>query len=176
MPAAGFHGRCWRVLAPRWAQAPLSGAGAARRGGRYNEPGTEALYMSLDLMTAVAEYEQDLGIRPGTFCAYEVEVADGIVDLTDAAVRRNLGLDEADLFCPWKEIAFVRRVRPPTWDVAARLIGEGRAGAQVPSTRQPGGLNLVLWRWNDAPGRRVRVLDPQGDLSPAVTAPRSAPE
>ena len=162
-PRLRVRRRCWRVLAPRWAAEPLSGAGAARHGGRFNEPGTPALYVSEDLMTAVAEYEQDLGIRPGTFCAYEVDV-DGIVDLTDPTVREGLGTTPGDIACPWKEIALVRRQRPPTWELAARLIAAGCAGLRAPSVRQPGGVNLVLWRWNDDPARTVTVHDPQGDL------------
>lgn len=58
-----------RMLAPKWAHDPLSGAGAAVRSGRFNHPGIPALYMSEDFSTGVAEYEQDLGIRPGTLCA-----------------------------------------------------------------------------------------------------------
>jgi hypothetical protein len=35
---------------------------------------------------------------------------------------------------------------------------------RVPSAVLRDGLNLVLWRWNDAPDRRVVAHDPQGDL------------
>jgi RES domain-containing protein len=151
------------MLAPKWAHAPLSGAGAAVRGGRWNEPGMAALYMSERFETAIAEYEQDLGIRPGTLCAYAVDVA-GVVDLADAAVRDALDITEADLRCPWKQIAFVARARPPGWDIARRLHGLGAAGARVPSVQPIGGANLVLWRWNDAPERKVEALDPLRDL------------
>jgi len=51
----------------------------------------------------------------------------------------------------------------PTWDIARRLHDSGAAGVLVPSV-QAAGSNLVLWRWNDAPGRRVAALDPIGDL------------
>ena len=71
------------MLAPKWAHDPLSGAGAASRGGRHNEPGMAALYMSEQFATAIAEYEQDLGIRPGMLCAYDV-TADQVVDLCDS--------------------------------------------------------------------------------------------
>jgi RES domain-containing protein len=114
-------------------------------------------------MTAVAEYEQELGIRPGTFCAYNVAVA-GVVDLTSPETRDAASITAAELARPWKEIAFVRRERPPTWDLAARLLEAGCVGARVPSIQRSGGVNLVLWRWNDAPSRIVTVLDPQGDL------------
>lgn len=155
--------RCWRVLAPRWAHAPLSGAGAARHGGRYNAPGTPALYLSEDLLTAIAEYEQELGIRPGTFCAYELDVAD-IVDLMHETTRLGLGIAREDLLAPWQEIAFVRGERPPTWALAQRLQDGGCAGARVPSAALPNAANLVLWRWNDGPHRRVVAHDPLGDL------------
>jgi RES domain-containing protein len=54
-------------------------------------------------------------------------------------------------------------VRQPTWDIARRLLGQGAAGIRVPSVQAPG-VDLVLWRWNDAPDRRVEALDPLGDL------------
>lgn len=38
----------YRVIAPTHAGMPLSGMGAARQGGRFNRPGQEALYLSLD--------------------------------------------------------------------------------------------------------------------------------
>ena len=69
------------MLAPKWAYRPLSGAGAALHGGRFNAPGIEALYVSFDYITAISEYEQDLGIRPGTLCAYDVDVS-GVVEIT----------------------------------------------------------------------------------------------
>lgn len=163
LPTIRLQGRFWRVLAPRWAHQPLSGEGAARRGGRWNVPGQPALYMSASFVTAVAEYEQELGIRPGTLCAYDTDMA-GIVDLCSSAVLGQLGIEESLRFSPWKHIAFVERARPPTWDIAGRLAADGAAGIRVPSARQADGINLVLWRWNDDPGRQVRALDPLGDL------------
>jgi RES domain-containing protein len=151
------------MLAPKWAHEPLSGAGAATRGGRHNEPGMPALYMSEQFATAMAEYEQDLGIRPGTLCAYDVDVA-GVVDLCDTAVCAAAGINPGDLRCPWKTIAFVAKRRPPTWDIARRLFDAGAFGVRIPSVQSVGGANLVLWRWNDAPDRRVVALDPLGDL------------
>ncbi|MDR2839235.1 MAG: hypothetical protein LBV49_11825 [Azonexus sp.] len=38
---------CYRVIVPAHAGNPQSGMGAARRGGRFNRPGQEALYLSL---------------------------------------------------------------------------------------------------------------------------------
>jgi RES domain-containing protein len=141
----------------------LTGEGAARHGGRHNPPGLPALYLSEDLLTAIAEYEQELGIRPGTFCAYELEVA-GIVDLMADAIRKRLGLTLDDLLGPWKEIVLVRGQQPLTWALAQRLLAEGCAGVRAPSAMFGAGINIVLWRWNDAPNRRVVAHDPLGDL------------
>ena len=164
-PTIRVRRRYWRMLSPRWAHRPLSGEGAARHGGRYNEPGVPALYMSEVFATAVAEYEQEIGIRPGTLCAYDVE-AQPIVDLTDQAALRAVGVTGSDLACPWKRIALIDKERPPTWDLASRLVAQGVAGVLTPSIRARRGVNLVLWRWNeDGPGSpRVVALDPLGDL------------
>ena len=66
LPLVRVRRRFWRMLAPRWSHKPLSGQGAARCGGRCNVPGQPALYMSEGFATAITEYEQDLGVRPGT--------------------------------------------------------------------------------------------------------------
>lgn len=86
------------------------------------------------------------------------------MDLRDPAARAALAVDEATLLCAWKHIALVERARPPTWDLAARLAGQGCAGVRVPSARNRAGSNLVLWDWNKGPRRSVRALDPLGDL------------
>jgi RES domain-containing protein len=161
--AITVRARFWRVLAPRWAHDPLSGAGAARYGGRWNPRDVPALYMSAELTTAVAEYEQDLGIRPGTFCAYDVDVA-GVLDLRQADMLNACEIDRSVSFAPWKTMLLVDGREPPAWALVVRLIAAGIAGILVPSTRLAGGTNLVLWRWNDAPDRRVAALDPQHDL------------
>jgi RES domain-containing protein len=147
------------MLAPRWAHEPLSGVGAARHGGRWNPKGVPALYMSEHYAIAIAEYEQELGIRPGTLCAYEVKTR-AIADLTKPGVLKSLGAKPGDLTGPWKQIALVERRRPPSWALAERLIAEGVRGVRVPSA-QARGVNLVLWRWDD---KECQVLDPLGDL------------
>lgn len=119
--------------------------------------------MSAELTTAVAEYEQDIGIRPGTFCAYDVRV-DGVLDLTTPEVLTALDIDLADRYAPWKSILLVKHETPPGWRIADRLTAQGPNGAIVPSVRPTGGRNLVLWRWNDHPSRVVTALDPQTDL------------
>jgi RES domain-containing protein len=147
-------GTFFRVLTPRW----------AHQGGRYNRPGAPALYMSRDLETAWAEYQQTGAlVRPGTVVAYEV-AAVGIADLADPEVLADLGGTEADLLALWRDIARVEGRDPPTWMLADRLRGDGCNGLLAPSAARPGGVNLVLWRWGETGPVRVVHQDPGHDL------------
>ena len=155
-------GRFWRILSPRWSRDPLSGEGAARHGGRWNPPGKPALYLATEVETAFAEYQQEVGTRPGLFVAYDVEDA-AVADLREARALRQAGLKVGDAFAPWKEVAWVRKERPVTWDAMERL--ESRAdGLLAPSVQRPGGFNMVLWRWNEAGGPKVTYHDPKDEL------------
>jgi RES domain-containing protein len=65
----------YRVHDPRWAFAPTSGAGAGTHGGRANRPGIHALYLSLELETALAEYRQtDALLQAGLMVSYRIAV------------------------------------------------------------------------------------------------------
>lgn len=81
----------FRVIAPLYAHMPKSGMGAARQGGRFNRPGQEALYLSVDQATALAEYQQDNPwLSPGTICSLFVRnliVAD-LASFLDVASER----------------------------------------------------------------------------------------
>lgn len=154
-------GRFWRMLAPRWAFDPLSGAGSARAGGRWNEPGQAALYLSDSHATAIAEYQQDLP-RPGTLTAYDVD-ARAVLDLSNPVVRQALNLDDDFLRQPWKHTRDVARKRPSCWDLAATAVASGWQGLRAPSVQAPG-TNLILWRWNSTGAAAVRYIDPIGDL------------
>lgn len=63
-PDAVFH----RYLTPKWAFLPISGAGAAIDGGRFNRPGVEALYLSGAPQTALEEYRQGEHYSAGYAC------------------------------------------------------------------------------------------------------------
>lgn len=154
---------CWRVHAPRWAFAPLSGEGASLTGGRFNRPGKPALYLAFDYQTAIIEYEHGMSWRPGTLCAYKVDAS--VADLREAELLLDFGFSREDVLCNWKEAAFdASRTPPPTWRIADTLIQKGLAGAIYPSAVDPIGTNLVLWRWNTATDDKVEVLDPLDDL------------
>lgn len=162
-----FRGTCYRVHDPRWSFRPLSGAGAAIHGGRFNPKGTPALYLSLDLVTAVREASQGLAARiePCVLCSYEVD-CDDIVDLRDKAARETAGVPFEDLACAWALLALERKPVPSQM-LAARLMGDGKAGVLVPSFAvgsAADSFNLVLWTWGADLPHRVAVHDPSGRL------------
>ncbi len=168
-----FQGRVYRAHNPRWSFASTSGDGAARFGGRFNPIGVPALYTSLRMETAWLEAQQGFAFKPQplTVCAYEVD-CEAMLDLTDPAVRHEHGVADADLACPWEDLADRGEV-PPSWRLAQRLIAEGAAGVAAPCFA-PGATNLdrnlVFWRWSADLPCRVCLIDdekrlPANDLS-----------
>ena len=145
---------------------PLSGFGgqtAEELVTSGHEGSWPAIYLSEQIETAFAESQQELGVRPGTFVAYALDAA-AVVDLTDPSTQAELDVAPKDLSSPWKTLAWVEGVTPPTWRLADRLV-QSHAGARTPSVQYPGGTNLVLWRWNVAGAPSLHVLDPRGELT-----------
>jgi RES domain-containing protein len=151
-----------RVLAPRWAHQPPSGAGAAITGGRFDRTGQEALYLSAEVETAWAEYQQTGSIpRPGLVAGYAVQ-AGAVVDTTDDAQLPALGTTRADLDRDWRYRLRIEKGEPPTWALADRLVATGCQGLLFRSAVRPGGVNVVLWK--TASPAVVSVFDPHHDL------------
>lgn len=145
------------MLKPRYANEPLSGAGAQLVDGRFNRIGRSALYLSADPQTAYAEYIQNLFDRPGLMCSYDVDLAP-VVDLTDNATRSRLSVLADAIGGRWVGLA-----NPPGQQLAERLIVEGNIGALYPSAQRDGGVNLVVWGWNDASTNRIVLVDRMGE-------------
>lgn len=110
----------FRAHTPRWASQPLSGAGAALRGGRFNREGVAALYLSLDELTALREYQQTSAfLPPATLCTYSAHLS-ALVDLR--LLQRDATWDE--LWHDWREdwslLRFEQHIEPlpgywPIW-------------------------------------------------------------
>jgi RES domain-containing protein len=162
-----FAGLAYRAHDPRWSYKPVSGDGAAIRGGRFNPKGVPALYLSLDPMTAVNEASNGLShwFDPCLLCSYMVE-CDDIIDLSKPATRKKAGVLLRDMKCKWADI-FDLGVYPPSWRIADRLIAAGAAGIVTPSFAlgaRRDAKNLVLWSWSDSLPHKVTVFDPSGKL------------
>lgn len=167
LPSINFKGTVYRAHHPRWAYAPESGEGASRHGGRFNRPGTLALYTALRPETAWLEAQQGFAFKaqPMTMCGYDVDCTD-VVDLTSHATIDALDVDPGDLAYPWEDMAD-RGETPPTWQLADRLIAGGAAGIIVPSFAHRAGpedRNLVLWTWGKDLPHKVCVVDDHGRL------------
>jgi RES domain-containing protein len=160
-------GEAFRAHDPRWSWTPLSGRGAALRGGRFNWAGLEALYLSLSPMTAVREAAGGLlhRLEPLLLCTYTID-CDDVTDLRTLAACAEHHVRPDDLACAWASDLYAGR-RPPSQAVARRLLDQGAAGMLAPSFASgagPDDANLILWRWGPDLPHRVNVHDPSGRL------------
>lgn len=154
----------YRAHTPRWSFAPLSGAGAAVQGGRFNRKGIEALYLTLEAKTALAEYQQVSPLlEPCMLTSYIASVG-RLVDLRQ--------FDGSDVWDPlwtdwdtdWRNFAFNLHIEPPTWVLGDLVRGAGHAGILFPSVVNSGGTNAVLYQDIFASGDSITVHDPHHDL------------
>ena len=162
-----FTGLAYRAHDPRWSFSPLSGAGAAIYGGRFNPKGVPALYLALDPMTALKEAVQGLAhkFEPYVLCTYEID-CEPIVDARTEPSRQEAAIELADMASPWFEDASQGR-EPTSWALAKRLRDAGAAGLLAPSFARAANasdVNLVLWRWGPKLPTQVAVFDPTGRL------------
>lgn len=163
-----FKGECFRAHDPNWAWSPLSGAGAALKGRRFNWRGLETLYLSLSYTTVFREVSSGFAHRltPYVLCSYDVDCED-IANLRTDADRNALGVDLGDLACAWGDALIAGR-EPASWGVVRRLIADGHAGILVPSFANGATAddqNLVLWRWGSELPHKLMVYDPTGKLT-----------
>jgi RES domain-containing protein len=155
-----FH----RYLTPKWAFVPLSGAGAAIDGGRFNQPGVEALYFSRTAQTALEEYRQDSSITPpATLAAFKVTL-EKTADLSAGYDPATWSVGWAEWNCNWRKLARLENKTPPSWSLSDLLIVEGFGGLLFPSLRHPGGTNLVVFNANLSGADKLQVHDPDHRL------------
>lgn len=154
----------YRVIVPSYAHVPRSGMGAAGEGGRFNRPGQEALYLSLDEVTALVEYRQDNPwLPPGTICTFFVDqlrVGDFSAGF-DPDVWDPLWADYA---VHWRTERFGRRSEPPTWYMGDDVLAAGLDGLIFPSQAHPGGTNLVIYNSSLRRKSELDIFDPDGRL------------
>lgn len=162
-----FTGTVYRGHHPMWAYDPLSGAGAARFGGRFNPPGTPALYTALRPETAWSEAQQGFAFKaqPLTLCAYDIDTTD-VLDLTDPQTLQDCGATVDVLACAWEDLARAKQ-RPPSWTLAERLRAQGAAAIIVPSFVSGATMrdrNMVFFNWSDELPHKIQVIDDEHRL------------
>lgn len=152
----------YRMHTPRWAKTPTSGAGAAKHGGRFNRPGVPALYLAGQTETAIAEYKQDLSLMPpGTLVQYELSLSAAV--MLDQYEAEKWDPIWEDWNCEWRKLA-LEGTEPPSWLMGDIAMESGAKGILFPSTKQPSGLNLVVYTERLGPKDLLRAVDPRGDL------------
>ena len=165
-----YRGKLYRALNPVWARAPLSGAGAALYGGRFNPRGTPALHASLAPLTALREANQVGDLQPATLVAYDADI-ERVFDTRDAAALMMFDMTgDALADAGWRTAMQKGRVAP-TQRLALDLIAQGYAALLVPSFARgatAADLNLVLWRWGDVPTARLTLIDDEQRLGEVV--------
>lgn len=155
------HTRPWSGVAYRASSVEyanrddlLTGLGAKRAGGRWNPSASfAAVYASLAPETALAEYLAhhryygfpDSDAMPYVMVGVEA-VLQKVLDLTDGAVRRALGVSEARMLDGgWRTVVLHESL---TQAVGRLAFEAGLEAILVPSSAAPGGANLVVFPGN----------------------------
>ncbi|WP_250475144.1 RES family NAD+ phosphorylase [Caballeronia sp. GAFFF1] len=153
----------YRAHTPRWADRPMGGAGAALKGGRFNREGVEALYLSLEVLTALREYQQTSPfLPPCTICSYMAALRD-LVDLRQLD-RGNWDELWGDWREDWRYWKFEQHIEPPTWVLSDLVRDVGYTGIIFPSQAHAGGTNVVVFIDRLANGNSIEVNDPNEKL------------
>lgn len=162
MILTSFVSTAYRVHDPKWSFAPVSGAGAARYGGRANRPGVNALYLSVELETAIAEYKRlDALMPPALIVGYDVKV-EPVVDFR-GGYTGAWDLIWQDFNCDWRRMVFNDKVEPPSWAIGDMVLAAGAKGILFDSVIADG-TNLVLYNDTLEATDVVRVYDPNHAL------------
>ena len=129
IPVRGWT--AYRMLTPKWAGTPASGAGAAEHGGRANRPGVATLYLALDEQTAIDEYRGvSTLLAPGTLVSYRV-TADPILDFRAGFDPGQWPALWEEFYCDWRELWFNQHIEPPSWVLGDEAIASGAKGHPV---------------------------------------------
>ena len=152
LQAAPWDGSVWRHM---YADIPPSKSNV--RGARWNPPGVEAIYTSLDEPTVLGEAEYAMQVQPVQSRAprrlYQLQVRlSSVIDLTGASSLAVVGLGTTTIGDI--DVGLTQQVG----GVAAWL---GRDGILVPSARHAG-TNLVIFPTNrdeEAIFDEIRVRD-----------------
>lgn len=162
-----FHGTLYRALNPIYAREPMSGRGAEIYGGRFNNKGTPALYLSLSVMTALRESNQVGSLQPTTLVSYEADI-ERVFDTRDGAALKSEGMNPSTLTDPTWRDQMKATGEAQTQAFARRLARAGYHGLLVKSFASGAGeddFNLVLWTWSDTPLTRLTLIDDENRLS-----------
>ncbi len=142
----------------------LSGLGAMERGGRWNPPGLATLYGSTTDTTALEEckandrYYGFVTTSPRLLVAIEARL-DRVLDLSDVAVRRSLGVTLERLASEdWRKL--LNAHRESFSQALGRAVAEaGGHGLLARSAAVPRGLNVAIFTKQMSTTTRLSVVE-----------------
>jgi RES domain-containing protein len=167
IPGVSLRGSFFRAIPLVHISSPLSAVGSLARGGRYNAAGGfEAFYIARSPDTTLYELQvispRSAPTRTKPLITFTIEVdLQAVVDLTSRANVHALGLTPADLIVEWKAVLIAGGV-PITHDIGSAARDAGVEAIIVPSARQPGATNLVIFPDRLRHGSSVRIDPPDG--------------
>lgn len=165
-----YVGNVFRSALPRWMSAPyrLTGVGAVVTGGRWNVRNLmPALNFGTTAAVAAAEADAEAirngwpvgSLNPQTRVAFNLALH-SVLDLTDAAVRKALGVTRTALTkCDWTSDQSAGR-EALTQAVARAAFETLAEGLIVPSARLPNGVNVVIFPAHLQPASSVTAHQP----------------
>lgn len=161
----------FRAASLKYYATAHSTIGARTRGGRFNRPGTSALYLALDADTALAEYWQTDPPAPLVLIPNEL-TANNLLD-----IRSNVPVNFGSEWNTWTDDWKLAREEVdngntaadcPSWKCGQDAILRNLTGIIYPSTKRSGGANVVLFTDNIIVGTmNLKVLDPSGEITKA---------
>jgi RES domain-containing protein len=100
---------------------------------------------------------------PGTLVTYRIALS-RVVDFHKGYIRGEWDELWSDWHCEWRKQALYEEIEPPSWLLGDIAIERGSKGILFPSTRHPGGFNLVVYTQQLDDGDELSAYDPRGDL------------
>jgi len=163
----GFDGVIVRSVGTKYASESnfFSGAGAAKTGGRWNRVGLQAIYASLDVITATREAYQNLltfgfsltTIMPRVTAGARVSLGK-VLDITDKRVCPKIGFTISELIEEdWKAI---QSGGEESWTqaIGRGCLVSGFEGLIVPSAQSKDGKNIVIFPEKLSKASRIEIL------------------
>lgn len=149
-----WSGLAYRHISPTF--DPLSTRGAELHGGRWNRPGTPALYLALSIETARAEFDRLVELRAQAasdlhsrnLVTVQLDLAE-VVDLQDDSVLRELGAEDGRY----------ENLSTTLCQAAGKMVVDtGTSGLLAPSVTDTGTI-LVAFPQNFTPEDEINLID-----------------
>ena len=173
LPGASINAYFYRFIKIGHLKDPLSGLGSLEHGGRYNFRGSfEVVYLAPDPETAIAEGSRDKYlIPPSVLITIEVNLQK-VIDLEDSKTANALGINEQELYCPWRKIQDVDGKEAYT-QIFGRMIYESWVieAIRYPSVVKKGKYNLAVFVKRLKKDSELKVYDPDKKISQVIKGP-----